>query len=627
MPAGGKRPRRRVLILSAEVGEGHAAAARALASRLESRPDAPEVKVVDGVEALGRLLRLLVEDGYRVQLNIAPWSYTAFYQLLAKVAPVRWLVKQLLYLIGSRGLARCIERYQPDVVVSTYPAVTVVLARLRRRGEVAVPTVATITDLTGLFYWAQPGIDLHLVCYPESLPDVERIAGRGSAQLVAPLISAEFLKPRCPIASRRLLGLPEEGKLVVVSGGGWGVGDVEGAVSALRQIDEVGTIVCLCGKNGELRERLRERFKADPKVQVWGFTDRMPLLLAAADVLVHSTGGVTCLEALAVDLPVVSYGLPVGHAAVNTREMAKLQLVALAEDLGGLQELVRTKLKEPRAGARGASFALRRDPAEAVLSTPQRVRPIPSWRLRLGAVLAEAAVVLLGGLALLSTDEINALAALVLRVHPLVRVQTELPAVAIVARDREPLPVAKLVGAVGLTLTFAVEDPRPGLLGPLARLGDGAIPAVATSRQSLRWVDTSATLRKEAQALGLTGRTYFVPPRNGLVLGQLVEAKTAGDTPVYGALDLDGPIPPPLWNPRPGDVLVVNLPRNPQLAAASLERLAGWLNSRGFAVVSLARLLASASISPNKSGERARAAAAPTNAAIDSANAAPRRGS
>lgn len=614
-----------MLILSAEVGEGHASAARALARQLKDHPAAPEVTVVDGLAAMGRALRLVIQDGYRVQLKVAPWSYTATYQLLAKVAAVRWLVGWLLYLLGSRGLRRAIRQAGADVVVSTYPAVTVVLAKLRARGKVGAPAVATITDLTGLFYWAQPGIDLHLVCYPESVGDVERLAGPGSAQLIAPLISAEFLKPRCPRASREELGLPVEGKLVVVSGGGWGVGDVEGAVEALREIEQVAAVVCLCGKNEQLRERLKQRFADDARVRVWGFTDRMPQLLAAADVLVHSTGGVTCLEALALNLPVVSYGLPVGHAAVNTKAMAALGIVDLADDLRQLRATVQARLRERRLAA-GLGFGLRRGAAELVLAAQPRVAPAPTRRLRVATLATQAAIVLLGGFALLSTDEINALAALVLRVHPLVRVRTELPAVAVVARDREPLPVARALSTAGLHLTFAVEGQAGGTAAALELLGDGVLPAISPSRQPLRWVETAAALRRQAQALGLAGRTYFLPPENGLILGQLLEAKTAGDVPVYGALTLDQPIPPKRWAPRPGDVIVISLPRDPQLAAASLERLAGWLAGRGLEAVSLERLLASRSISLSRSGERASAAAAATITRMQAASAAPRSG-
>src|SRR6202035_411502 len=103
-----------------------------------------------------------------------------------------------------------------------------------------------------LFFWAQPGIDMHMVMYGESMSSVERIAGRGSVRLVRPLISAEFLRVRCPLQARRALGLPADGRMVVVSGGGWGVGDIAGAVHEFTRAPEVSSIVCLAGRNDHL---------------------------------------------------------------------------------------------------------------------------------------------------------------------------------------------------------------------------------------------------------------------------------------------------------------------------------------------------------------------------------------
>src|SRR5271166_6263116 len=278
-PAG----RRRVLVLSADVGEGHAAAARALAQQIEASPQEADVTVIDGLAAMGRVLRPVVEDGYRVQLRLFPWTYTVVYWLLEHVLPFRLAARKLLCRFGSKPLAKTIAEHDPDVIVSTYPAVTVVLANLRRTGRVKCATVATITDLTGLFFWAQPGIDMHLVMYGESMPSVERIAGHDSVRLVRPLISAEFLRPRCPIEARRALGLPEAGRVVVVSGGGWGVGDIAGAVREFTHVKDVTSIVCLAGRNDQLATKLRADFANEPRVRVYGFTDRMPELLAAAD--------------------------------------------------------------------------------------------------------------------------------------------------------------------------------------------------------------------------------------------------------------------------------------------------------------------------------------------------------
>ena len=83
------RRRERVLILSADVGEGHAAAARALAEQIAGSPHPTEVTVIDGLAAMGPFVQPVVEDGYRVQLRFIPWTYTIVYWLLEHVAPVR----------------------------------------------------------------------------------------------------------------------------------------------------------------------------------------------------------------------------------------------------------------------------------------------------------------------------------------------------------------------------------------------------------------------------------------------------------------------------------------------------------------------------------------------------------
>ncbi len=593
--------RRRVLILSAEVGEGHAAAARALAQQIEASPEETEVIVIDGLAAMGRVLRQVVQDGYRVQLRFLPWSYSLVYWLLERVPPVRWLTRWQLRLFGARPLARRIAEYDPDVVVSTYPAVTVVLARLRRTGAVSCPTVATITDLTGLFFWAQPGIDVHLVMYGESMPSVERIAGEGSARLVRPLISAEFLEPRCPLEARRALGLPAEGRMVVVSGGGWGVGDVEGAVRELCRVAEVSSIVCLAGRNEPLHARLSATFARESRVHVYGFTDAMPQLLAAADALVHSTGGVTCLEAKATGTPVVSYGLPVGHARLNTRAMADLELLRLANDTGELREHVQASFalpepQSPQASPVGDSSGEHPKAADLVLRAPRRVSPIPLWRLRLAAFCVQLVVLLSVGMWTMSTDEVSALAAAILHVHTLARVPTDRPAVGVIVRAPadEVTRVASELAARGIHASFADGGVhRPATIAELRALGDELLPELPSGSSLLLWLRTTGALRAQARALGLHHRFYFVTPRGGrtggLTVGQLVLASSAGATPVSGALRLTARGPLPQRPTRAGDVLVVGVDGS-GASVLGVERIVSRLESERLSVESLAAL-------------------------------------
>src|ERR1700722_3189821 len=645
---------KRVLILSADVGEGHAAAARALARQLDASPEATEVTVIDGLAAMGPLLQPVVEDGYRVQLRFFPWTYTVIYWLLESVAPVRVLARSLLCLFGSRPLARRIAEHEPDVVVSTYPAVTVVLARLRRTQQVHCPTVATITDLTGLFFWAQPGIDTHLVMYGESMHSVERIAGRGSAQLVRPLISSEFLDERPQLESRQALELPQEGRMVVVSGGGWGGGDIGGAVGAIAGIPDVSAIVCLAGRNEQLRERLESDFADESRVRVYGFTERMPEILAAADTLVHSTGGVTCLEAKATGTPVVSYGLPVGHARLNTRAMADLGLLRLANNTDELSEHVQASFAEhhalrgrgehPREGllavagqntvaapeladgveGPGEGRASesqppepRLDPAavDLVLDATHRVRPIPLWRLRMIAFVTQMALLLVVSTWLMSTDEVTAFASLFLGGHALKRVETSKPEVGLVVRAPagKVALIASELADHGIRVSFADNGAdAPTTIAQLRAHHDELLPELPHSGSPFRWVRTRGALRSQARALGLHHRFYFLQPPKGLTVGQLVLARTAHAIPVAGSERLNAPGPMPHGRMRAGDVLVVPVDGD-AASLAGVEQIVSRWRAEGLSVEPLGSLTASPSIKASKSGERASAAAPETS--------------
>ena len=410
-------------------------------------------------------------------------------------------------------------------------------------------------------------------------------------RLVQPLISAEFLEPRCPLQARRALGLPEEGRMVVVSGGGWGVGDVAGAVREFIRVPEVSSIVVLAGRNEQLAaEAAAHASPREPRVHVYGFTDKMPELLAAADVLVHSTGGVTCLEAMAAGTPVVSYGLPVGHARVNTRAMAALDLVRLANDTDELREHVRASFADASrsawlaaaAGADAAAAAAPNDLAavDVVLQAPRRVRPIPRWRLRTVA-LATQLVLLLGvGTWMMSTDEVTALASKILHVHPLTHVKTDQPDVGLIVHvpAGDVSPVAAELAERGIHVSFADDGgvPSPATVAQLRALGDELLPEVPGSLDLPLGAHARRRCTRRRARSGLHHRFYYLQPRGGLTVGQLVLARTAGATPVCGALRLNADGPLPQRPMRAGDVLVVELDGSPaSVLGARADRLAG----------------------------------------------------
>jgi UDP-N-acetylglucosamine:LPS N-acetylglucosamine transferase len=357
----------RVLILSASIGEGHDLPARVLAEGIAAEAPGAETEIVDSLSLVNPLVRRLVLDSSRFHSKWGNRIFDLSYRLITDVPPTRWFAARLTLWLAARPIRRAVLKRDPDVVISTYPGTTEVLGHLRRRGRIGVPVVSAITDLAALSYWAHPGVDLHLITHPESEEEVRGIAPASEIACVRGLTDERFYEPRDRGEARRDLRLPAAGPVVLVSGGGWAVGDLEGAADEALRL-EGSTVVCLCGRNENLRAVLAERFSGEPRVVIEGFTERMPDWFAAADLLVHSTAGLTVLEAIMRGCGVVSYGWGLGHVRVNNEAYVRFGLAEVAGSRAELGPAMRRALASRPTP--DESFARLPSAASAVLRLP-----------------------------------------------------------------------------------------------------------------------------------------------------------------------------------------------------------------------------------------------------------------
>jgi UDP-N-acetylglucosamine:LPS N-acetylglucosamine transferase len=570
-------------VLTAPVGEGHLTAARVLAEDLVRRNPSAEVTVRDVLAEFPAPLRWVLSDAYRWQLTAAPWLFALLFGTLRRSRLLRWLARAALSLAGSRSLLQVVRRGSPDVVVSTWPPATLILGSLRLRGKVLVPACATITDFAGLELWADKGVDLHLVMHESLVPGVERVAGLGSAHPVSPLVAPEFHAPRASVEARCALGLPSEGTVVVVSGGGWGVGDLAGAVTTALELD--ATVVCLAGRDPAIRVRLETAFAGEPRVQVLGFTDSMSDLLAAADVLVHSTGGVTCLEALARDCPVVAYGAPPGHAPLLAREMASLGLVVHARSA--------TELKAALlAGGGKSKVTLSRgvDAASLVLAAMPRVAVRTRARFARTVASAAAATALL--FALLASD---ATYPVVAEAFALPESTTIVPAndsVALVVegKRRELMALAAVARKNHLHASVAAPDPLSDQDVAALRT-DGLDPMPELSSRGVRsWFHAHGQLETQRTEYRLSGPFPYLAPREGFTITDYLLARHLGGVPIQAGYSLTPHDLAPVAV-HSGEVILATLDDEPGDDTAHLLASVRRIERSGLGVSSVQRLL------------------------------------
>lgn len=313
------------------MGAGHDGAARELARRLEARGHTAQV--VDFLDSAPLGIGTLVRVCYELQLRLAPWAYEATYRLWYLLPILVHPCVSFVTFLTRRRLLSWIEEFEADVVVTTYPLASLTLGRARRQGRLRVPAVTFVTDFAVHPLWVHPGTDLNLCVHPASAKAASRRTGRTSLA-PGPLVPAHFAaagRPARRAVARATLGATPDQRLVLVVAGSWGVGEVEKTFDSLLRSDRY-TPVVVCGRN----ERLRARLESRGAGIVIGWTDEMPTLMAASDVLVQNAGGLTCMEAFAAGLPVVSYRPIPGHGRENAIEMDRAGVAVFAthpEDL------------------------------------------------------------------------------------------------------------------------------------------------------------------------------------------------------------------------------------------------------------------------------------------------------
>jgi hypothetical protein len=371
-----------------------------------------------------------------------------------------------------------------------------------------------------------------------------------------------------------------------VSGGGWGVGDLFGATRAALAAEPDATVLTLCGRNDKLRARLTEQLGGDPRLKLMGFTDRMGDVLAASDALIHSSAGLTVLEAIIRGCPVISYGFGYGHVRESNKALVRFglaEVVRRENELGPAVARALEKRVEP-----DPRFARRPSTAALILGNERYVKPVPTWRLRaVRAATAGAALVVVGGWTF-SASMSYSLVSHFTNIKPVTQVTTPRREVGVMVdvTSRQLQSLLAATKADGLHVSFAVANPSLGSADNVGDYGDEALPRLPDSGL-VGWLHTRGTLHRLLHRLGWGH--HFLYASSGPSLGQWLFAHGAGGRPVAGAVRMGGD-DVVLHHFRAGDVVELN---GGNLAATLIElgRLDQVLRTHHLESVPVSRLL------------------------------------
>jgi processive 1,2-diacylglycerol beta-glucosyltransferase len=206
-----------------------------------------------------------------------------------------------------------LDRHPTQLVISISPtgasAVSTVSARYP-----SMRHVVFCTDALPHRLWIHPNVDLYLVTSVGAEPAVHRFQPDARVIVIPPAVRPEFYRPPTQRSARIGLGIGEQDRCVLLIAGSRGLGPLAEIADALASARL--SVLAVAGYNPRLERKLAAVAQGRAKLQVFGFTDRIPELMAASDLVITSPGG-TCMEARTVGRPLLLLDLVQGHGRDN----------------------------------------------------------------------------------------------------------------------------------------------------------------------------------------------------------------------------------------------------------------------------------------------------------------------
>lgn len=313
---------KRALFLISDTGGGHRSASIAITAALDELQGTTTFEHrIEDVAAHCAFPLTQLGFAYSAALRFAPPIYGALYYATNGRRRYRALVRFCEPLYRER-LRDLFLTYEPDVIVSVHPLLN--HAAIRARADARMPNVPLVTVITDLGKvhesWLTPEADAVVVPAREVY---ERALSRGvppvRLRLLGQPIHPKFEDVTASKGElRRALGLPPDQFVTLLMAGGEGGGKLLPTTLALSKSGVDMFLVVVCGRNAALQAKLEELAPSFAMpTRILGYTDAIPSLMRAADLLVTKAGPGSLAEANVAQIPIVVYDYVPGQERGN----------------------------------------------------------------------------------------------------------------------------------------------------------------------------------------------------------------------------------------------------------------------------------------------------------------------
>jgi processive 1,2-diacylglycerol beta-glucosyltransferase len=337
-------------IFSVSAGTGHGRAAEALKAAAAVKFPHISVIHVDLMTLVPPLFKRLYADSYLpiVERHPALWGY------LYTQADKRRLDSSLdrfrvsLERLNLQKFKDAVDAMQPDAVICTHFLPAELFSRWKRKRKFSKPVWVAITDFDVHMLWVHRFMSGYCTASEEVAyrlqdrgVDAEKIYVTGIP--IMPAFAEQYSRTACA----RELGVDPEKPTFLLMSGGAGMGGMVKLARRLLSIVEPFQLIALAGKSARLLLELQKLALEHPKrLFPMGYTNTIERVMAASDLAITKSGGLTTSECMAMGLPMLVFSPIPGQEERNADFVLEHGAALKAYDEAGLEFRIKALLND-----------------------------------------------------------------------------------------------------------------------------------------------------------------------------------------------------------------------------------------------------------------------------------------
>lgn len=329
--------KKKILYLFSDTGGGHRSAAAALIKTVEElkKNDPPVQEMVDVFAECSGFLNILAKL-YAPVIKYSPKMWGMLYYWFNDIKKVQQMEKMARPFL-EKELARLISKRKPDLIVSVHPLLNHITIRSMGLAGHVVPLITVVTDPVSLHRaWVCNEADRIIVATEEArLACIKYGADQSRVQVIGLPIDPKFIKStRDKKILRRDMGLAQDLFTVLLMGGGEGGGNMKKIVKFIARETPRIQMVVIAGRNQKLKRDLEKASPALPfPIKVYGFTNEVPDIMGASDLVITKAGPGSIAEALAKELPLIITSWLPGQEEGNVKYVVDSGVGVICRDI------------------------------------------------------------------------------------------------------------------------------------------------------------------------------------------------------------------------------------------------------------------------------------------------------